>query len=153
MGIDILVNVAAAVISLLPIFFFMELLPKGIRRLLKRDEPEETYTQKLSRLTESLTRAFKEVDSVLTELAQVARDREKAVGKLELDLRDLESRERQLQQRIQDLENVPLPVTEHFATLIKSGERRSVLRDYMLFGAGVVVSTVMAIILKIAGLG
>ena len=124
-----------------------------LRYILKKKDEEETHSQKLSRLRASLTEASKEVDNVLGELAQVTRDREKAVQQLETELTNLESREKQLKQTIQDLEKVPIPVAEHFAKLIGKGERRSAWRDYILFGAGVIVSTIIAIILKLAGLG
>ena len=65
----------------------------------------------------------------------------------------LENREKQLQESVQALENVPIPVAEHFARLTAVGEKRNAKRDYILFGAGVVVCTVIAIILKLAGIG
>lgn len=101
----------------------MELVPKLLRRILKKSEPsKESYGEKLSRLTESLTKASSEVDEVLSELARIARHREQAVKKLEMELGKLEGREKQLQKRIQELENVPLPVAEHFAKLMAAGE-------------------------------
>jgi len=63
-----------------------------------------------------LTKASKEVDSVLGELAQVARNREVAVRKLEVDLGALEGREKELKEKIEALEKTPLPVAEHFAS-------------------------------------
>jgi hypothetical protein len=98
-------------------------------------------------------KASKEMDGVLAELASVAKEREKTVGKIEMDLANLQNREKELQERIQHLQNVPLPVAEHFAKLTSSGEKRSARRDYALFGAGVVVSTVIAIALRLLGLG
>jgi uncharacterized protein (DUF3084 family) len=82
----------------------------------------------------------------LSELAQVARDREAAVSTLENQLKDLETKEKTLQQRIEHLQAVPLPVAEYFAQLTGAGERRSAMRDYMLFGAGVLVSTAISIV-------
>jgi hypothetical protein len=40
---------------------------------------------------------------------------------------------------VQDLQATPIPVAEDFAELISRGERRNALRDYVLFGLGVVV--------------
>lgn len=72
---------------------------------------------------------------------------------LEANLITLEGREKHLQQRIETLQCVPLPAAEHFAKLLESGEKKSAWRDYMLFGAGVLASTAIAIALKLAGLG
>jgi uncharacterized protein YlxW (UPF0749 family) len=93
------------------------------------------------------------VDTVLAELSQIAKDRESAVQKIEAELQSLQNREKELQERIKTLQKVPLPVAEHFAQLTASGEKRSARRDYVLFGVGVIVSTVIAILLKVFGLG
>lgn len=55
--------------------------------------------------------------SILGELAEVARSREAAVQKLETDLETLETREKELKEKIGALESTPLPVAEHFAKL------------------------------------
>lgn len=151
MTFEILVNVIAGVLSLVGAGLFSEVSKQFVTRIFKKGETEETYSQKLARLTESLIKSSSEVDSVLVELAQVASDREKAVRKLEMDLRELEIREKELKDKVQALENVPIPVAEHFAKLTAAGERRSALRDYVLFGAGVVISTLIAIVLQIFG--
>lgn len=107
------------------------------------------YGERLSELTASLTRSSAEVDLVLRELAQVARDREAAARKLETGLSGLEAREKDLKQRIEILQETPIPVAEHFAKLLQSGERRSARRDYVLFGAGVVVTTGITIAIQL----
>lgn len=144
----------AAALTLAGAAIAAEFFPQVLQRLYKkRESPQEGYGERLARLTASLTRASSEVDEVLRELARVAADREDAVKKLEIGLRDLEGREKQIQQRIQDLQNVSLPVAEHFAKLIAAGEKRSAWRDYILFGAGVIASTAIAIILRLIGWG
>ncbi|MFH1418284.1 MAG: hypothetical protein ABII12_08380 [Planctomycetota bacterium] len=151
MGIEVLVSVIAGAASLLAggvasIEFFQRL----IRQLLGiRKDTEKPYSERLSDLTGSLTKASREVDSVLSELAQVARSRESAVQKLETDLKGLETREKGMKEKIEVLENTPLPVAEHFAKLLESGQERSAKRDYVLFGAGVVVTTGIAIIIQL----
>jgi hypothetical protein len=47
------------------------------------------------------------------------------------------------------LEKTPLAVAEHFAKLVAPGEKRSAMRDYLLFGAGVVVSTAIGIVIQV----
>jgi len=127
-----------------------------IRKLLRRvfkvpEQPEKPYSERLAELTAGLTKASGEVDAVLAELSQVSLSREAAVQRLETDLATLETREKELKEKIETLEETPLPVAEHFAQLLKSGERRGARRDYMLFGAGVVVTTAIAIIIQAVG--
>jgi hypothetical protein len=118
-----------------------------------RYEKRLTYSDRLQELTGSLMKASREVDALFREMEQVATDRSKVVEKLESDFLDLEAREKELKKRIEHLQNVPIPVAEHFAKLTASGESRSARRDYILFGAGVFVSTAIAILLKVLGLG
>ncbi|MBZ5551139.1 MAG: hypothetical protein LAO21_00355 [Acidobacteriia bacterium] len=126
-----------------------ELFRKIIPALLKRPTQQATFSERLAQLTANLTEASREVDGVLAEMAQVSKDRAEAVMMLETDLNAMEGRERELKQRIETLEKTPLAVAEHFAKLVAPGERRSAMRDYLLFGAGVVVSTVIGIVVQI----
>jgi hypothetical protein len=120
-----------------------------LRNRLKRKESEKPYSERLAELTGNLLKASREVDAVLVELARVAQDRAKAVQQLEADLATMEGREKELKERVEALEKTPLAVAEHFATLVAPGERRSAVRDYLLFGAGVVVSTVIGIAIQV----
>jgi uncharacterized membrane-anchored protein len=151
MIIEVFATVIAAISTLLiGVFATSDLIQKPVRRLLGiRKKPEKPYSERLAQLTASLTKASRELDSVLSELAQVARNREGAVKKLELDLGALETREKDLKENIEALENTPLPVAESFSRLLESREKRSVRRDYILFGSGVIVTTVVAIIIQV----
>lgn len=126
-----------------------------LERLVRRQfrANEESYAEKLSRLTSGLVKASSEVDGLLKELAVVAKQRAEAAEQLDGELKRLEAHEQELKKNVAELRAVPIPVAEHFAALVSKGERRSAWRDYILFGAGVVVSTLVAIILKLAGLG
>ncbi len=150
MGIDILLSIIAGSVSLIAGGALSnELIQKLIRQLLGiKKEREKPYSERLSELTLNLTKASSDVDSVLSEMAQVARNRESAVQKLELDLKSLEIKEKELKEKVKTLENTPLPVAEHFIKLLEYGEKRSAKRDYVLFGAGVVVTTVIAILIQ-----
>jgi hypothetical protein len=112
-------------------------------------EAEKPYSERLSELMTSLIKASREVDGVLAQLAEVTRNREVAVQNLETESAALETREKELKESIQALEKTPLPAAEHFAKLLESREKRSARRDYMLFGAGVMVATVIAIIAQV----
>jgi len=122
-----------------------DLIRKLLHRILGKPEPEKTYSQRLSELTHSLTNASGEVDSLLKELGQVAKDKETSVCILEQGLAALEQKEQELKDRIKTLEDMPIPVAEHFARLMETGEKRNAMRDYILFGAGVIVTTVITI--------
>ena len=150
MGIDNLAVVLGAIASLLGGgLASTELIRKLLRRALGKPEPSRTHSERLSELTASLTTASAEVDSILRELSTVAREKEKSVKQLEVGLSSLQEKEQALKDKISALENTPLPVAEHFAKLVESGEKRSAARDYVLFGAGVVVTAVVTIIIQV----
>lgn len=118
----------------------------------ERKVSEESYKQKMERLTDNLLNASSEVDQVLSEIATESQNRALAVNRLEEQLTELSNREREVQERIETLEKVPLEAVQHFEQIMKQGDRRSALRDYMLFGLGVLVSTVIAVLLGIIGI-
>ena len=150
MTMDILAAVIGAIGTLLAAgFASTELVRKLLYRILGKTEPKKTYTERLGELTRSLTNASGEVDSILAELSKVAKAKEESVTQLEQGLSELEKREKELKETVEALENVPIPVAEHFAKLMKSEERRSTKMDYILFGAGVVVTTLITIIIQI----
>jgi hypothetical protein len=159
MNLDILLSIISGLASLLAGGLFTA---KIVQDLLKRlfpklfpakQTPPESFSDRLSRLTTGLTKASMEVDRVLDELAQVARDRETAVKVLESNLTAMEQQEKELKKKIETLEKVPIAVADQFAKLLETGEKRSAKRDYLLFGAGVLVSTIIAVVLKLAGWG
>jgi hypothetical protein len=127
---------------LMIVYFFTEKQRTGNASL-----RPESYSQRLRSLMKNLTKASSQVDNILVELAKVAEEREKAIRELETGLGKLEEREKTLQKRVEELENVPIPVADYFAELVDRGEKRSAMRDYLLFLAGVVVSAVLSVIL------
>lgn len=129
-----------------------EVVRKLVYKFLRKPLPQPTYAERLANLTAGLSKASREVDSVLQEMALVARERETSATRMEGVLLELEKRERDLQKRIDILQTVPIPVAEQFAKLVEPSERRSARRDYILFLAGVVATTKIAILLQV-GLG
>lgn len=144
------ISVAIAVLAYVGV---AELIKHCAFRRPRKEAQARPYAERLAHLTESLRRSSKELDAVLTELVQVAKDREAAVKNLEVNLTTLEVQEQQAKIRLEALEKVSNPAVVHFAKLIESGARRGAKRDYVLFGAGAVVSAVTAVVLKYFGLG
>jgi len=150
MSLDIIATIIGALASLLAGgLASSKIIQKFIQTFFHIEAPQKPYSERLGELTSNLTKASREVDSILGELAQVARSRESAVVKLESDLSSLEAREKELKDKIEVLQKVPIPVAEHFARLLESGEKRSARRDYALFGAGVLVTTFIAIAIQL----
>ena len=121
----------------------------------KRERPK-SYQEKMEKLTKTLIKASKEVDRTLQEMLEASRQREAMLRAMEQKEQELSQREKQLQERIETLEQVPLPAAEHFAQMsseiIASMEKRSARRDYAIFGLGVIVTTIISIILRSLGI-
>ena len=112
----------------------------------KEREKSETYSERLSKLTTNLDKSSEEVEVILAEMKRLSAEREASMQKLEKEIQGMEEREQASKKRIQDLENVPLAVAEHFAKLTEPGEKRGARRDYTLFFAGLVAGQVLSII-------
>ncbi|AXS41075.1 hypothetical protein [Breoghania sp. L-A4] len=148
MGWDVLAIVLGAVASLLGGgVLCSNYIQKFITRVLNHPRKvTESYATKLSSLTKQLDASSKQIDRVLFEIATVAENRQQTVEKLETELKVLEDQEQHMKFRIEALENTPLEAAAHFAALIADGEKRSKKRDYVLFGAGVLASTLVSLI-------
>ena len=154
----ILVSIVAIVLRVLtPVYRsfenqFVEYIIERITKVLfkKPLSKRVSYSEQLEKLTESLNKSSVEVDKILNELAAVTQDRQKTLQGLESELARLENRQVELNQRIKDLENIPIPVAEHFAklteSLSESSEKRSAQRDYVLFVLGLVLGAVLSVI-------
>jgi chromosome segregation ATPase len=138
-----LTTIAGAILT----YFFARTDLKRQREKARRST--SSYQEKMKKLSAELARSSKEVDKTLEEMEMVSRVREEALKSLEAKLSELAEREKGMQNRIDTLKDVPLPAAEYFLKMTEKNEKRSAARDYILFGAGVVVSTVIAIILKL----
>jgi hypothetical protein len=149
MGVETLLSLVAGIVSaLVGGVAASDAVRNIILEILGRKPTPKPYSERLSNLTGSLTKASSEVDAVLKEMAYVARERESSVRALEAGLVNLEKREKDLKEKIAILQNVPIPVAEQFAKLVEPVEKRNAHRDYVLFVSGVVVTTVIAIVLR-----
>jgi hypothetical protein len=126
------------------IYKFIDNLDKEYEKM-----PSISYSEKMASLTHSLVEASSEVDRVLHEMSVVSLQRESSISELESQLKELSEREKHLQDKVKTLEKVPLPAIEYFVQEVEKGEKRSAWRDYVLFGLGVIVSTITTLLLKL----
>ena len=113
------------------------------------EKTQKTHGERIAELTESLMKASTEVDKIMEEFAQMAQEREETVSKLEKDLAEKQKRRRDLQQTLDRLEKADPKLAKDFAELVRPMQKRSAYRDYILFGAGVVLTTLIAILIQV----
>jgi chromosome segregation ATPase len=150
LGQDVLAALGAAMLSLIVFAITSE------ARRRRRKERELTYRgsgygDRIVRLADQLNQSSQEVNDLFRELTEVASQRQSAITRLQGEVKTLEGQERELAHKVKALKDVPLPVAEHFAELVGRVEKRSARRDYLLFSAGVLVTTLIAILLKYFG--
>jgi len=102
-------------------------------------------------LFKELSAASQKMDVIVKQIQEYTQGREEAVAELESQLGALSQQEQEMKQRIQGLQNVPLAAAEYFAQLVDKRERRSALRDYVLFLIGVVVTSGVEVLLRKMG--
>jgi len=110
-----------------------------------------SYSDRIEELNRRLSETSVEMDNILREMGQVVRGRAAAADQLEQQVSTLSHQETQLKNRIALLENTPVEILEAFEEAMDKGEKRSASRDYLLFGAGVLVSAAVSIVLGLFG--
>jgi hypothetical protein len=164
MDINLLVAIlSAGVGGLLPVAreLIAILIERGFQARFFREDPIGRWIVKAVGLEQSvkgpeslfkaLSEASQKMDAIVKQIQEYTQGRELAVGKLESQLGSLSQQEQELKQRIQGLQNVPLPAAEYFAQLVSKGEKRSAFRDYVLFLLGVLVSAGVGVLLRKLG--
>lgn len=106
-----------------------------------------------SGLLSSLSKTSAEMDRIVSEIGRLTKERQSKITQIENQLASLSQREQELKAQIKGLEKTPLPVADYFAKLVERTEKRSAVRDYGLFLGGVVLTSVVAVILKKLGWG
>lgn len=109
-----------------------------------------SFSERLGKLSENLTSASEDFDKVLAEMNQVANDRKLALTTLEAQVAELSKREGEMKKKVNELEKISIPALDYFIQASEKSENRSAKRDYFLFIAGVVVSAIVSIILRLA---
>jgi hypothetical protein len=119
-----------------------------VLRALNLDKAPDSPELLFAELSETSGR----MDKIVSRIQAYTKMRESAVAKLETQLGQLSQEEGQVRKTIDELQHVPLPAAEYFASLVNRDSKRGALRDYVLFVAGVVVSGIVTIALKHFGL-
>jgi hypothetical protein len=117
------------------------------RRSLPAQRLQTEYRHRMQGLVEELARASSEVDDMLKEISEATADRQTLLCTLETRVKELSQREREQIERVQALENVAFPAVDYFLQVTSKGEKRSAIRDYVLFIASIVLGVVVTVVL------
>ncbi len=143
--------VISAVVSLLiavPISYSRRLI---VGRTRGKQSPSENFSARVSRLSDSLKKSSMEIDDALKQFEAAIRQRTTRISQLEKSLQVLSTMEKQAKDRIEKLKGVSIESIKHLEAYLQQGERRSAWRDYILFGSGVVVTTIITALFNFFG--
>lgn len=118
---------------------------RAIRRRRWEAEFGTSYQDQISQLSNRLRSISDEAARIMAEMSIIMEERAFSVSSPETELENLSKKETELRDKLEALENVPIEAVDHFTALVEARERRSALRDYILFALGVLVSTVGAV--------
>jgi hypothetical protein len=124
--------------------FFATSFGKQVLKAFNLDRPRDTPATLFKELADTSTK----MDGIVARIQEYTKGREQSVAKLEEQLGFLAQQEADLRKRIEGLKQVPLPAAEYFAMLVNKSEKSGALRDYLLFTAGILVSAIVAVILR-----
>jgi predicted transcriptional regulator len=133
------------------LFFIVE--NRIISRRSSQAGSKATSTGDLSRMVNGLNKTSNELDKILAQIVEVAQDRSEAATNLQAQMKKLEEAEEEYLVRIEILKNEPLRVMSDLLNELQPNQIRTPRRDFMLFLAGVVVSTLVSILLGLLKVG
>ena len=146
----VLLQLLITILIGLVVFFIASIV---ISRRAKEAGSKPTSTGDLARLVKGLNKTSTELDQILAQIVEVAQDRAEAATKLQAEMKKLEEAEEEYLVRIEILKNEPLRVMSDLLNELQPNQIRTPRRDFMLFAAGVVLSAVVAVVLKLLRVG
>jgi hypothetical protein len=132
------------------IFFAVE--NRVVSRRTQERGSRATSTGDLARLVNGLNKTSLELDRILAQIVEVAQNRADAATKLQAEMKRLEEAEEEYLVRIETLKNEPLQIVNDLLNEFEPNRIRTPRRDFILFLAGVVVSVIVSVGLRLLNL-
>ncbi|MGF7041045.1 hypothetical protein [Mucilaginibacter lappiensis] len=109
------------------------------------------YADRINKTLESLRKASDEMAIATNEFNDIMNEKQGTIAVLEKKLSELSDKELEMKTKIETLQKVPIEALAYFEGILVKGDKRNAYRDYILFGAGVIVSVAITIVLKKMG--
>jgi len=138
--------IASILVGLLP--FVRSFLVNRIQSQIK-EKPIITYRERLNNTLEALKKNSLEMEKATEEINSIMKEKLTTIDKLEDKLVELSGKETELTSKIEQLQNTPVEVLNHFEKMLEKANKRSAYRDYILFCLGAVISAIVTIIVTI----
>jgi len=103
-------------------------------------------------LSFQLRKKLDEVGEISQNLQWASEDWQQRYSVFESRVAHLSEKEKELRKQVDSLGQIPLPAMEYFRDLLDRGERSAARRDYLLFGAGILATVALSLVLKLLGI-
>jgi len=144
-----LISVLVAVITQL-IYYYSLRRKRAARREVP---PGERIQQSISKLSS----ASQEIDVIIQNIVKDIKNRQTALEELKARHQTLLQEEGELSKRVEMLKDLPLEVAKYFQQIseqtLQQVEKRRARRDIVMFIFGILVTTAIAILLRVFGVG
>lgn len=125
--------------------------------IFKKTKSELSLEEKIETSIIKLRTASIEVDSSIKEIISDIQQRESALKEIVAKNEALAVQEEELKKKINTLKDIPIEVAKYFEEINQQNfqkmDKKSIKRDLIMFFLGIIVTTGIGIILKIAGIG
>lgn len=150
--VPILAGVISAIVALLAQVISVYSLRK--KRAARREVPPgERIQQSISKLSS----ASQEIDAIIQDIVQDVKRRQTVLGELKVEHQTLSQEEAELSKRVEMLKDLPLEVAKYFQQIseqtLQQVEKKRARRDILMFILGIIVTTVIAILLRVFASG
>jgi hypothetical protein len=103
-------------------------------------------------LSLELQKKLDEVGEISQNLKRASEDWQQRYLVFESRVAHLSEKEKELREQVDSLGQIPLPAMEYFEGLLNKGERSAARRDYLLFGAGILATVALSLVLNLLGI-
>lgn len=148
----ILAAILAILIALIIEHISLKYLREKKRAVKRESLPGERIQQSISKLTN----ASQEVDIIIQDVIKDIKNRHAILEELKTTHQSLVQEEKELSKRVEALKGIPIEVAKYFQQIneeaLQQMENKRAKRDILMFIFGIIVTTVIAMILRSFGL-
>ena len=148
----IIVTIAAGIISAVAALIAQLIYYYSLRK--KRAARREVSSgERIQQSISKLSGASQEIDAIIQDIVEDIRRRQTMMEELKARHQTLSQEESELSKRVEMLKDLPLEVAKYFQQIseqtLQKAEKKRARRDSLMFVLGILVTTVIAILLRV----
>ncbi|HUV80779.1 MAG TPA: hypothetical protein VMW40_08190 [Candidatus Bathyarchaeia archaeon] len=150
--IDIIVSILAAIISIVAFLIGGHIGGYFLRKK-RAARREVTQGERIQQSISKLSSASQEIDTIIKDIVQDIKHRQTVLEELKAKYQTLSQEKAELSKQVEMLKDTQPEVAKYFEQTLQQMEKKRARRDSLMFALGIVVTTVIAILLGVLGVG